>query len=71
MAGDKMTDEDFAGKAEWEGGILEAMFGYGLKADDLADQTTPLAVAVRKLEDMRDQIEGALEEIGDALEDIG
>ena len=70
MAKDKMTDEAFYGKVQWEGGIFEAMFGYGLTADDLADQSTDLAKAVRKLEDMRPRLEEVLEEIDSAFEDL-
>jgi len=33
----KMTDEEFVGKVDYEGGLLDAVFGYGLSEDDLED----------------------------------
>lgn len=44
-----MTEDQFLGKVEWEGGVLEAL-EYGLKADALKDQDSELASRWRALE---------------------
>jgi phage terminase large subunit-like protein len=36
-----MSEEDFAAKIQWEGGVVEAL-DYGLKATDLKDPDTEL-----------------------------
>ena len=68
---DKMSDEDFCNKVQWEGGLFEAMFGYGLKASDLADQDGDLAKAVGKLEALRPQIDEITDEIDTAMGNVG
>lgn len=43
-----MTPAEFAGKVEWEGGVLDAL-DYGLRADDLDDSNPELKAAWRDL----------------------
>lgn len=44
----QMTPAEFAGKVEWEGGVLDAL-DYGLRADDLDDSNPELKAAWRDL----------------------
>lgn len=37
----KMTPGEFLSKAEWEGGLEEAILGYGLTEDDLDKDSAP------------------------------
>jgi hypothetical protein len=46
---DKLTEEEFAAKVEWEGGIGEAL-SYGLKASDLQNPDSELGKAWARLE---------------------
>lgn len=45
----KMTEDEFLGKVEWEGGVVDAL-EYGLHAEVLLDQNTELASRWRALE---------------------
>lgn len=61
-----MTREELNEKVDWEGGIAEAIIGYGLTADDLpADAYGPVIEAWKRL-----QSQGArdIRLIGDWLE---
>ena len=44
-----MTEEEFANKIEWEGGIIGAL-EYGLRAKDLADRNSELYTAWKDLQ---------------------
>ena len=55
-----MTNEEFAQKVEWEGGWLEAIFGYGLSESDLEEQSGPFYEAVKELSSLRKRV-GELE----------
>lgn len=44
-----MTPGEFYQKCDYEGGLLEAVFGYGLTADDLDDSDPGLKQAIREL----------------------
>jgi hypothetical protein len=44
-----MTEDEFLGKVEWEGGVLDAL-EYGLRASMLKDQNSKLASRWRALE---------------------
>ena len=63
------TDEEFADKVDYEGGVFSAL-QYGLRASDLEDQDGDLAVRWKKLEawwadgkDIVDLVEQSLEEV--------
>lgn len=61
----KMSMEQFASKVEWEGGLYNAIVGYGLDETDLASDVDPEFVALvkeyaekaKKLEVLEEQIE--------------
>ena len=38
---DKLTEDEFLGKVEWEGGVLDAL-EYGMRAEMLIDQDSEL-----------------------------
>jgi hypothetical protein len=38
--------QDLANKAEWEGGIIDMLFGYGLKPEDVPEDDTELREAI-------------------------
>jgi len=65
----KMTDAQFAGKIDWEGGIIGAL-DYGLSADDLENQDGELATAWRKIEELYRPVIELGVEIEGILEDI-
>ena len=44
-----MNEDEFLGKVEWEGGVLDAL-EYGLKAEHLKDQNRTLFIQWRLLE---------------------
>lgn len=46
----KLSEEAFAGKVEWEGGVLDAL-EYGLRAKDLENPDSELGIAWRTLEE--------------------
>lgn len=33
------TPQELAGKVDWEGGVTEAILGYGIKSEDLPEAT--------------------------------
>lgn len=66
------TDLEFANKIDWEGGILEALFDYGLSSDTLDNEQGELFQAVQELEtawkvykiqELVDAVQNALDEI--------
>jgi len=52
-----LTDEEFMSKCDCEGGIEEAIFGYGLSEDDLDVKEGPFYEAVKELASMRSRID--------------
>lgn len=67
------TDQEFATKVDYEGGVFDALFGYGLKSDLLENQEGELAIAVRALEqawqeariaELEDAVQAAIETAG-------
>ncbi|APQ42219.1 hypothetical protein PBI_MRMAGOO_137 [Mycobacterium phage MrMagoo] len=42
-----MTPQEFYQKVEWEGGLAEAVFSYGLNDSDLDDSDPVLKEAIR------------------------
>ncbi len=52
----KISKEDLAAKIDWEGGLAESIFGYGMKSSELPDNA-PAAVkqAWKQLEEVRPQ----------------
>ena len=69
MSGD-MTELEWAQKAEWEGGFLEAYFGYGLNESDLEDQESELAQLLRHHKDSLMSVRVAVEDIEDRLNEV-
>ena len=47
-----MTDEEFFERVDYEGGLLEAMVGYGLTHNDIDPQFPVLRAMVKKLESL-------------------
>lgn len=41
MSEERWTREELAGKVEWEGGVPEAITGYGISPRDLPESTPP------------------------------
>lgn len=56
-----MTPQEFIDKCDWEGGILEGIFGYGLRSKHLDIQEGEFYDAVVRLESMREEIEEQIE----------
>lgn len=54
--------QEIADKADYEGGLLEFIFGYGLEVDDLPEDDTVLRSALEAVLEMRPRIE-ALERL--------
>jgi len=53
-----VTREDLAAKADWEGGLCEAIFGYGLKSSDLPKNApSEIKQAFRALEAVKPQVD--------------
>ncbi|WP_195167154.1 hypothetical protein [Mycobacteroides abscessus] len=46
--GDNYTPQEFYAKVEWEGGISDAILGYGLDENDLDDSDPELKAAVKE-----------------------
>lgn len=63
------SDQEFAWAVDSEGGVFDALFGYGLTAADLADKEGKLYRAVAALDAMRPEINALLDEIDLALEE--
>lgn len=51
------TPEEFMEKADYEGGPLSAIFGYGLRETDLDIQSGEFYDAVKELSGMAERIE--------------
>lgn len=53
-----MNREELAAKVDWEGGLADAIFGYGIKSDDLP-HNAPKAIkqAWRDLEAVKPQLD--------------
>jgi hypothetical protein len=62
MDGEQMKYEsvaDLYDKVDWEGGLTEALFGYGIAAEDLPDGTPgDIVAAWATLEDLSGTIRG-------------
>lgn len=65
---EKMTPKEFAGKVEWEGGLYDALFGYGLKSSDLEDGE--LKDAIESVESWAPDFIEAMEYAESLLEDL-
>lgn len=68
-----MTEQEFAQKIDWEGGILEAL-GYGLRPDDappgeLRDAWAELRAAFEDMRPLVRRVEGILDRIEDSDDD--
>lgn len=66
---EKMTDAQFASKAEYEG-VSYAMVDYGLKSSDLADKDTELHAAVVAVEELLPAWRVAMGNLEAAIEDV-
>lgn len=58
-----MTPGQWLAKADYEGGVLDAIFGYGLKETDLDEQSGEFYEAVKAIRALRSQIEENLQVI--------
>lgn len=56
------TPQEFYEKCDYEGGVLDGIFGYGLRATDLAVQEGPFYEAVKELAGMARRVR-ELEEV--------
>lgn len=52
-----MTPEEFIDRCDWEGGIWNGIFGYGLKETDLDRTEGEFYDAVKELSSMRERIQ--------------
>ncbi len=67
-----MSLSNFAGKVEWEGGVLEAL-DYGLKHTDIDPddpRAAPLRTAWAELEELYAPVRTKVQAVEDMLEDI-
>lgn len=66
------SDRAWANKIEWEGGIIEAIFGYGLHADDLDDKTTDLYKSAKTVDDILngEEFRDAIRSLEDELDKL-
>lgn len=62
-----MTDEEFFEKVDHEGGLLEAMVGYGLTHNDIHPQFSVLRGMVKELESLLGPVRAVVSKI-DAYE---
>ena len=67
--GFKLTDAEFAHKVDYEGGIFEALLGYGLTAEDLVNADGRLAKAVSRFDEQRANLFSITCEIDDAIDE--
>ncbi|AEK10025.1 hypothetical protein FDH96_gp142 [Mycobacterium phage Rey] len=56
-----MTPQEFYSAVEWEGGLCEAVFSYGLGPDDLDDSDPELKEAIRAMKGVEPVIDRARE----------
>lgn len=56
-----MTDQEFADKVDYEGGVAETVLSYGLTAADLEDQNSSLAEAMQALDALTPAFRHAME----------
>ena len=69
MSSDKMSDGEFALKVDYEGGLLEALMGYGLKSDHLEEGDLKDAIAKVETFIRNPEFDKAVREAEDLLED--
>ena len=65
-----LTEQEFADKVEWEGGLLDLLIGYGLTYENveegiLRDMLENIAPLIAELEHQTWAIEGYLETLTD------
>lgn len=65
-----MTELEWAQKADYEGGFMDAYFGYGLDESDLEDQDSELAQLLRAHSGTLHQARDAIEDIEDRLAEV-
>ena len=58
-----MTKDELFGKIEWEGGLLEAITGYGLSGEDFTE-----AGYSTKVVDLVDTVKNLVSDLKEALE---
>ena len=63
------TIAEFMDKCEWEGGVEEAIFGYGLDEKSLAVQAGPFYEAVKELAALGVQVRALTEKVYSLSED--
>ena len=66
---EKMTDQEFAAKCEWEG-VEYAVAEYGLSAQHLADDS-PLRPLMERVDAVKGKWAAAINALEAALEDVG
>ena len=65
-----LSDQEFALKVEWEGGVVDAL-DYGLRASDLDDSNPTLKALWLDIEQQwLESFEPAVRALEDALEDV-
>lgn len=62
------SNEEFASKVEWEGGVEAALLDYGLRADDLTDTNSDLYRLVSEFDKMRPMLGQLIADIEEELE---
>jgi len=66
----KLSQNDWLQKAAWEGGIIEAIRDYGLKADDLTEKGDDFYEAIKTVENALAKIAPQLNYLETLLENL-
>jgi hypothetical protein len=63
--------QELANKIDWEGGIHEMLFGYGLSRGDLPQDDDELLVAFEYVEELLATLDGRIERFASLLPEPG
>ena len=66
-----MTPQDLVEKIDYEGGIYEAVAGYGLSKDSLTKATPAQQAAWSKVVDLAIQLRNAVDKMKELFPDVG
>jgi hypothetical protein len=71
LSSEKFSDEQFAAKVDWEGGVYDALCEYGLSAQNLENEDGDLFKLVSEFDKVKGPFLQMLNDIEEVLEDIG
>lgn len=63
--------QELANKIDWEGGIFDMLFGYGLRAEDLPEGDVELAQRFAHIETLKGAFERAVDNLTELLPEPG